>query len=339
MKTLRPMLRMAKRLPRRTRDPRMRVLRRAARWHGGAMLRALWLLIGLQVAVIATIFWQRLQPLADRDPALAAFLHGMMTPAQFAVAAYLLVIAACVLRLHWAVSRAGFGFKVGRLVSMLAGAVHGPLVMFWRIPRAESLAGVPMDPDRRPWSFVRLLHQYQFRGRMPADGSEPPALRAGRRGRNGGLAAMAVAVALAAWPIGAGLANIPRETGKHQHLWAYERLHGRYLPEVSEARQRGDHEAALRRAEAALARNPEGRYALRSAARSSAALGRQEEARGYFLRLVAVDQLRVELMAPHEEPMRREAMWNDLRTSLRWLKDLEWQMAGGEGPAPDEPPR
>lgn len=110
--------------------------------------------------------------------------------------------------------RAGWRIKDHAELAALALIVHGMALYFWRIPKAESLAAVPLDPDRYGWTFLRTLHQYQYRLRGEAFDSSHPSLAPGRRGRAGAISywgslavAFACFAALLAWHITESLAG------------------------------------------------------------------------------------------------------------------------------------
>lgn len=112
------------------------------------------------------------------------------------------------LSFRFKLKRAGWRVQHAQALAVLALIVHGMSLCFWRIPKAESLAAVPLDPDRYGWTFLRTLHQYQYRLRGEEFGSGHPSLAPGRRGRAGAISywgslavAFACFAALLAWQI------------------------------------------------------------------------------------------------------------------------------------------
>lgn len=321
----------ARKARRERRTGTQRLLKRACRGLRAPLDHAFWALLAILMGVpLSTLLLHQAVP-AGRWAAWEAFIWGFLFPGL-----YCLIIAPFLLTgpkaaLLGKLKKAGFDSKAVRDAARLAEVVHGPAVMFWRVPRAETLEALPGDPEQRGWSFVHLLHRYQYRNRMPADGGDHPALRAGRRGRTGVLGAWGLLLVVLAWPVGAGLTKVPEGLREQRIHTAQERFRGMgFHAHHHRAVQAGNHGEALRIAEEQLATRPESRNALRAAGRASVELGRLEDARDYALRLVAVDQLRIELIAPHEPPWDRARMWDDLRRSLVMLKEIESRLEGRE---------
>lgn len=309
-----------------------RLLKRACRGLRAPLDHAFWALLAILMGVpLSTLLLHQAVP-AGRWAAWEAFIWGFLFPGLYCliIAQFLLIgpRAALLGRLK----KAGFDNKAVRDAARLAEVVHGPAVMFWRVPRAETLEALPGDPEQRGWSFVRLLHRYQYRKRMPADGGDHPALRAGRRGRTGVLGAWGLMLVVLAWPVGAGLTKVPEGLREQRFQAAQERFSGSgYRMRFERALQQGRHAEALRIAEEQLATHPEARSALRAAAKASAELGRYEDARDYALRLVAVEQESVTLRSPRAEQW--GSTWrfgDDLRHALVMLKEIEVRIEDGE---------
>lgn len=300
---------------------------RRRRWQVACLIAAWGIVFG--GAIILLMFLRKSLFVDETRIVAAAFAmpRGLIGTVY---SAWLAALILPPLALRRRLAKAGFDRRAIGHASWLASVVHGPVVLFWRAPRAEAFDGVPVDPSWHGWSFVRLLHQYQFSGRMVSGASEHPALEAGGRGRSGRMCAYGFVLVLSAFTLAAGLSDWPdrAEAGRHGRALRGVAAQRDSFPAIDNARQSGDHEEVLRWTGRKLPRHPESRYFLRAAAQSSAELGRFEDARDYTLRLVAVDQQRVELLGPRVDPPRRDGLWNSLRSSILWLKHYESRIEG-----------
>lgn len=233
--------------------------------------------------------------------AFAAFLEGFVVSVfmVWIVVSYASFVPGIILRRR--IDKAGFDREATRFVAAVAVEAHGPATLLWRIPPPDFLDGVPVDPAKQGWTFVRLLHRYQDPGRSSREGGETPASRARRRARNGWIAIVVCFGLAAIWPVGAGIANIPG--GKSEREWESVRtlMAPARFAELSEARQQRILEVALRRTEVILAANPADSTALRIAARAAEGLGDSEAAEGYRQREARARGVPVPAAAPEPE--------------------------------------
>lgn len=264
-----------------------------------------WVAIAIYIALLIPLLV--MEGAGIRPIGAAAALSAFMTGAfDFPFIGLPFVLAPSLQFLPWYILRrrlakAGFDKEDVNGAAFLAGTVHGPAVLLWRIPSADFLAGVPIDPRKHGWSFVRLLHRYQYRNRMPADGSDPPALRAERRGRNGWINSILVVGFLFAIPTASGLANIRERTAEGEWLSVRVLMIESEFAKLSEARQQRVLEVALRRAEQVLAASPADRRALEIAALAAERLGDSEAAEGYRQREARARGVPVPAAAPEPE--------------------------------------